>query len=170
MCLRSASCHAVNLLPADSLLAIWCQWLESAEACEGSDVLGAVAELEAVSTSDFDLRVLLVHDMEEALEKAASTKTAKALLCMVANAAVAGREAMASLQAEVDRATGARTDRSGATVARQLGMAAPRPLRVLLYVRQDSAFDTDEEYDDERSGCANHISTSFCFSPLVFSA
>ena len=130
-------------------------WLESAEACEGEDVLGAVAELEASSgCSEFDLRVLLVHDMEEALEKAASTKTAKALLCVVANAAVAGRAAMESLQEEVDRATGARTDRSGKAVARQLGMPAPRPLRVLLYTRQDSDFDDGGAHDEggPRSG------------------
>ena len=126
-------------------------WMETAGACEGEAVLSAVAEVEACGHG---VRVLLVHSMEEALEKAASTKTAKSLLCVVANALVFGGEGGEDGQgqdaggnpykllcAEVDRATGANTKRSGKAVDQQLSdgthpegdASGPQPLRVLLY-------------------------------------
>lgn len=122
-------------------------WMESAEACQSETVLSAVAEVEA---SRQGVRVLLVHTMEEALEKAASTKTAKSLLCVVANAFLFGgadgeedgqESAYSALCAEIDRATGANTKSSRKAVHQQLGdvinpdgdLTTPRPMRVLLY-------------------------------------
>lgn len=124
-------------------------WMDTADACESESVLSAVAEVEACGQG---VRVLLVHSMEEALEKAASTKTAKSLLCVAANALVfgggedsqgqdVGESPYSLLCAEVDRATGANTKRSGKAVHQQLSdvanpegdLSGPSPLRVLLY-------------------------------------